>query len=311
MNTIEQAREVSVMLRSWRSAHSDGAADTVDALVAELVALKAQEPVAWMQSKPHEGDCIPGSEYLVMTDGWKKYLSKNPNNTDFVSSHDRPLYLEAGAQPYKDSTTALSVGDSSFESWFASYTSVSSSLKQLARDAYAAGMGDPLVVAAGAQPFDPDASYQEQLDATVGIDSVGAQSIPAGYQLVQVEPEEPNACEGDCDLGAEYCMLGCSKVLAHKAMLAAAPVQAGAQPAPKQEPVGVFRLYEGSYDHMAESYCHDDAVLLYAAPVQAQERKPLTDEQITEVWRELRAQKEDWSDLDFARAIEAYIKEQP
>lgn len=43
----------------------------------------------------------------------------------------------------------------------------------------------------------------------------------------------------------------------------------------------------------------------------AQERKPLTDEQITEVWRELRAQKEDWSDLDFARAIEAYIKEQP
>lgn len=99
MNTIEQAREVSVMLRSWRSAHSDGAADTVDALVAELVALKAQEPVAWMQSKPHEGDCIPGSEYLVMTDGWKKYLSKNPNNTDFVSSHDRPLYLAAGAQP--------------------------------------------------------------------------------------------------------------------------------------------------------------------------------------------------------------------
>lgn len=28
-------------------------------------------------------------------------------------------------------------------------------------------------------------------------------------------------------------------------------------------------------------------------------------------WRELREQKEDWSDLDFARAIEAYIKEQP
>jgi hypothetical protein len=45
-------------------------------------------------------------------------------------------------------------------------------------------------------------------------------------------------------------------------------------------------------------------------PVQAQERKPLTNEQITEVWRELRAQKEDWSDLDFARAIEAKIKEQ-
>ena len=45
-------------------------------------------------------------------------------------------------------------------------------------------------------------------------------------------------------------------------------------------------------------------------PVQAQERKPLTDDQITEVWRELREQKGDWSDLDFARAIEAKIKEQ-
>ena len=41
---------------------------------------------------------------------------------------------------------------------------------------------------------------------------------------------------------------------------------------------------------------------LYTTPPQ---RKPLTDEEITEVWRELKSKNEAWSDLDFARAIEA------
>ena len=35
----------------------------------------------------------------------------------------------------------------------------------------------------------------------------------------------------------------------------------------------------------------------------------LTDEDITEVWRELKSKNEAWSDLDFARAIEAKLKE--
>lgn len=54
---------------------------------------------------------------------------------------------------HKDSTPQLHVGDSFFESWFADYTKPpingykNSSVKQWMRDAYAAGMGDPLVVA--------------------------------------------------------------------------------------------------------------------------------------------------------------------
>lgn len=57
----------------------------------------------------------------------------------------------APAVPYKDGTPHLNVGDSSFESWYESYNPAHKSDKQRARDAYAAGMGDPLVVAAPQQ----------------------------------------------------------------------------------------------------------------------------------------------------------------
>lgn len=59
--------------------------------------------------------------------------------------------VAAQAQPYADSTPHLSVGDSSFESWYDGYLRNSLTIKpgkQRLRDAYAAGMGDPLVRAA-------------------------------------------------------------------------------------------------------------------------------------------------------------------
>lgn len=67
--------------------------------------------------------------------------------------HEAPVAPQqaAPAVPYKDGTPHLSVGDSSFESWYESYNPAHKSDKQRARDAYAAGMGDPLVVAAPQQ----------------------------------------------------------------------------------------------------------------------------------------------------------------
>lgn len=47
--------------------------------------------------------------------------------------------------PYVDSTPKLHVGSSSFEDWFQAHEKACTGDKQLARDAYAAGMGDPLV----------------------------------------------------------------------------------------------------------------------------------------------------------------------
>ena len=52
---------------------------------------------------------------------------------------------------YNDSTPQLSVGESSFESWFESYNPANKGDKQRSRDAYAAGMGDPLVTVTPAQ----------------------------------------------------------------------------------------------------------------------------------------------------------------
>ena len=54
---------------------------------------------------------------------------------------------------YSDSTPKLSVGNSSFEDWYQAHEKACSGDKQLARDAYAAGMGDPLVTYA--QPVQP------------------------------------------------------------------------------------------------------------------------------------------------------------
>lgn len=56
----------------------------------------------------------------------------------------------AAAEPaYRDSTPHLNVGNSAFESWFqAQPFATQIGIKQISRDSYAAGMGDPLVVAA-------------------------------------------------------------------------------------------------------------------------------------------------------------------
>ena len=62
----------------------------------------------------------------------------------------------------------LRIGDSAFESWYSSYSPAHKSDKQRARDAYAAGMGDPLVTAAPAAVTGPvvnRATVIEWLDA--------------------------------------------------------------------------------------------------------------------------------------------------
>lgn len=56
---------------------------------------------------------------------------------------------QAGAV-YVDSAPHLHIGDSAFEDWYQNYLPNSVGHKQIARDAYAAGMGDPLVVVAPA-----------------------------------------------------------------------------------------------------------------------------------------------------------------
>ena len=59
-----------------------------------------------------------------------------------------PLYDHSNSQPVvqAEQEPVLHVGDSSFEDWYQAHPKASGGDKQLARDAYAAGMGDPLVM---------------------------------------------------------------------------------------------------------------------------------------------------------------------
>lgn len=66
------------------------------------------------------------------------------DNAGWVYEIRRLYTVPLSNTPYKDSTSPLNVGESSFEYWYQSRPEGLSE-KQLARDAYAAGMGDPLV----------------------------------------------------------------------------------------------------------------------------------------------------------------------
>ena len=83
-----------------------------------------------------------------------EYLARLTHPDGSPSYEVRALYAATPAPApaqYKDSTLQLSVGESSFEYWFESYNPANKGDKQRARDAYAAGMGDPLVTVTPAQ----------------------------------------------------------------------------------------------------------------------------------------------------------------
>jgi hypothetical protein len=57
-----------------------------------------------------------------------------------------PVIIGMRDAGYKDSTPLLHVGNSAFEDWFQEQPfATQSGIKQISRDSYAAGMGDPLV----------------------------------------------------------------------------------------------------------------------------------------------------------------------
>ena len=101
---------------------------------------------------------------------------------------------EPPVQPaYKDSTPNLNVGESSFESWYDQYLAsapVHQENKQRLRDAYAAGMGDPLVMAAQPVPvhvhvheMTPEMMRKVQMHSELGAHA--AANLSGAYDLFQ------------------------------------------------------------------------------------------------------------------------------
>lgn len=93
--------------------------------------------------------CYLGCRYEESDDSWKvKYRAiKQPE----------PVAIGMRDATYKDSTPKLHVGDSAFEDWFqAQPFATQTGVKQMCRDSYAAGMGDPLVTyATPPEPVEP------------------------------------------------------------------------------------------------------------------------------------------------------------
>lgn len=127
----------------------------------------------------------------------------------------------------------LHVGDSRFESWYSNYSSATlvAGTKQVARDAYAAGMSDPLVtpVCAPALPDVVKAMAKWLLDSDFGamqeraaqaadmLERLAANRVPEGMVLVPKEPTEAM-------LVAVWSMLACvdkGPITIYKAMIAA------------------------------------------------------------------------------------------
>lgn len=128
-------------------------------------AVQQGEPVAWQARcvwpngrKSTKWSLVTATNAKLTPKMRAEYLARLTHPDGSPSYEVRALYAAtptpAPAQ-YKDSTPQLSVGESSFESWFESYNPANKGDNQRSRDAYAAGMGDPLVAAAPAQdePF--------------------------------------------------------------------------------------------------------------------------------------------------------------
>ena len=100
-----------------------------------------------------------------------------------------PLYDHSNSQPVvqAEQEPVLHVGDSSFEDWYQAHPKASGGDKQLARDAYAAGMGDPLVM-----PVQSTSQEHVTCDSvriyTNGYNTGYDNGLKAAQQPVQQEP---------------------------------------------------------------------------------------------------------------------------
>jgi hypothetical protein len=117
-----------------------GCLDEREAFEAYIVA-EGYDGKHWLQRWPVGGEAQKNryAKDWVQTawEAWQKRASLSTSK-------------QAGAEPvaYSNSTPRLHIGDSAFEDWYQNYLPNSVGHKQIARDAYAAGMGDPLVTAA-------------------------------------------------------------------------------------------------------------------------------------------------------------------
>ena len=150
-----------------------------DAAAAELLRLHAENEtlrtgyeaarleIESLKAQLHAAKQINTAQFWLLT-------SSIPGSALRASHWQAPAQA---APAYKDSTPELHIGDSAFESWYSTYSPAHKSDKQRARDAYAAGMGDPMVTAA------PENIRGILARCRDFIDTTKAPAYPAGADL--------------------------------------------------------------------------------------------------------------------------------
>lgn len=117
------------------------------------------EAIAELRAKANRhGELLEFVKFVVREWGHDGFGIELEEGDSSVIDRARLLIAKSegnGAPAYSDSTQFLHVGDSAFENWYSGYATAGKSDKQRARDAYAAGMGDLLVVAAPAAVAGP------------------------------------------------------------------------------------------------------------------------------------------------------------
>ena len=373
MNTIEQAREVSKLLRvKPYTAFDESAADTIDALLAELaderirglqlladakewqqMLMKERAELAALSLDLHtetaavialraELDTIKSQEPVAsMTrctiEGARICKCGEGECNDLVD-----VFLAAGAQTNQllENPDELSVGDSSFESWYASYVKEGTKgLKHHCRDAYAAGMGDPLVTYA--QPVQQEPVMQhcpncnhEQMALSVDCGNCGNVYDASPVQAQERKPVQQESCRIELvtaihTLASHYentlCLFRDDEEahrvakgdITHARKVAEkwnwnGTAQEQRKPV-QQEPVASMTrcTIEGTrICKCGEGECNDLVDVFLAAGAQPAPCKPLSEKQIHKLWKNLGS---DEGIEEFARAIEQahLIGEQP
>jgi hypothetical protein len=148
-----------------------GCLDEREAFEAYIVA-EGYDGKHWLQRWPVGGEAQKNryAKDWVQTawEAWQKRASLSTST-------------QAGAEPvaYSNSTPRLHIGDSAFEDWYQNYLPNSVGHKQIARDAYAAGMGDPLVTAA---PGAAIAAREQEVD--LSIERLGVPTMESELRFV-------------------------------------------------------------------------------------------------------------------------------
>lgn len=90
---------------------------------------------------------VEREQFDDLTEKWNRQASARKQAGPANDNEPGAAQIGMRDRKYVDSTPHLHVGNSAFEDWYQQYPKACVGDKQLARDAYAAGMGDPLVMA--------------------------------------------------------------------------------------------------------------------------------------------------------------------